>query len=157
MNMPLSPLGPQNQRSVHGTLSQNRLSKRLFEVLMQKPSESTIEALRTLLEKGVDVNAIGDRGWTPLYLAVYTNDKDAAELLINNGADVNIINNNGRTPLHVAALMGYGGITKFLLDKGAKTNIKDGNDMTPLNWAELHNNAEAAYWIRKYMGENTPD
>ncbi len=151
MSMPLNPIGPQNHGNIRRTQNQDRLNKRLFEVLMQTPSESATEALITLLERGVNVNAMGNRGWTPLYLAVYTNDSEAVELLINNGADVNIINDNGRTPLHLAALMGYGGITKFLLDKGAKTNIKDRDGMTPLDWAELHKNEESKYWIRKYV------
>ena len=157
MNMPLSPLSPQNSESVHRAQRQGKFDKRLFEILDQRPSESKTDALINLLRKGVSINAVDNRGWTPLHSAVYTKDVDIVKLLINNdNVDVNIVNNHGRTPLHLAALMGYAEITKLLLDTGkVKTDIKDRDGMTPLDWAEFYNHAEAAYWIRKYVKENT--
>ena len=51
------------------------------------------------LDKGADVNAKGDGGWTPLHDATYFGHKEIVKLLIENGADVNAKTDAGGTPL----------------------------------------------------------
>lgn len=49
------------------------------------------EIVRALIEKGADVNAITDRGVTPLHLAIVKKQpEDIIKVLIENGADYHI-------------------------------------------------------------------
>lgn len=65
-------------------------------------SGSNLEAVRLLIEAGVDVNRGGRRGRTALYMccgSVHPNSHVAAQLLIEAGADVNQADDEGITPL----------------------------------------------------------
>ncbi len=46
--------------------------------------------VKLLLEKGADVNAKGEHGWTPLMEAANRGHSEAAKLLLEKGADVNL-------------------------------------------------------------------
>ena len=72
---------------------------------------------------------------TPLYLAVYKEHLEIAQLLLNRGCDVNKQDNNGKTLLHWAASHDHLKLVKFLLDSGADINKQDDNGETPLHWA----------------------
>ena len=63
-----------------------------------------IARVQAELDKGVDVNAKDEFGWTPLHLAAWVGHKEIAELLIENGTDVNAKDEEGFTPLDHAAL-----------------------------------------------------
>ncbi|MBQ8250693.1 MAG: hypothetical protein IJY92_02120, partial [Alphaproteobacteria bacterium] len=52
-----------------------------------------------LIDAGADVNAVGDKGNTPLHHAVNYMLPDFVEVLIKNGANVNVPNEAGETPL----------------------------------------------------------
>ena len=54
------------------------------------------------LDKGVEVDAKMQGGYTPLHLAAREGQKELAELLIAKGADVNAKYKDGETPLDVA-------------------------------------------------------
>jgi ankyrin repeat protein len=65
-----------------------------------------LQIIKFLLERGVDVNAHGDLGRTPLHYALYEGDNASTEIaatLISAGADVNALDNLGSTPLDYAA------------------------------------------------------
>jgi ankyrin repeat protein len=70
------------------------------------------------LDKGVDVNAKGEEGWTPLHSAA---TKEIAELLIAKGADVNAKSDDGTTPLDVAIELKRTGIVNLFRKHGGKT------------------------------------
>ena len=53
-----------------------------------------------LLEKGADVNAKNNDGWTPLHWASENGHEAIVSLLLEKGADVNAKDNDGETPLH---------------------------------------------------------
>src|SRR6186713_300121 len=71
--------------------------------------------VRTLLEKGVDVNAAQIDGTTALHWAAYHNDSETAALLVRAGAHVNAVNRYGLPPLSVACENGSGSVVKLLL------------------------------------------
>jgi len=78
--------------------------------------------VRTLLERGADVNAKGSGGHTPLILAAAADppSKAVVELLLSRGADPNLTDNEGSTALDWALLQGESDITARLRQRGAK-------------------------------------
>src|SRR6185369_6092931 len=105
-----------------------------------------IDIVRSLIAKGVDVNARDSdgRGNSALMCAVQAGDLPMVRLLIKNGADTNVGNSNW-TPLMTAAwTMGSSTrrnkkdilvILKLLLAKGAKVNARDRVGQTALSLA----------------------
>ena len=61
-----------------------------------------LETIKVLIELGVDVNAVGENGWTALHGAAYMGLDPAIQLLVENGAKMNIIDRFGQTPLSIA-------------------------------------------------------
>ena len=90
------------------------------------------ERVKTLVDRGIDVNAKDKYGQTLLILASYRNDKDIVTLLISKGADTNIHNASGSTPLHCASRRGLYQIAQILIDNNAKVNSRDRYGRTPL-------------------------
>lgn len=58
-------------------------------------SDANIEIVKTLLDKGIDVNAKGFGGNTALHLASMTLNEKAIKLLLSHGADKSITNDKG--------------------------------------------------------------
>ena len=58
-------------------------------------AKGNIDAVKHHLAAGVDVNAKGYRGFTPLHYAARNGRKEIVELLIAKGADVNVKIVNG--------------------------------------------------------------
>ncbi len=86
------------------------------------------EVVKTLVAYGADVNKPDPSGqdplyFTPLQLAVFTNDLETVKLLIDNGADVNLKSGNGGngwSTLEKAKEKGNEEIIKLLKSAGAK-------------------------------------
>ena len=67
--------------------------------------EEVLEAVRTALEFGADINAVNDSGETPMHGAAYKNLPRVVQLLAENGADIEVWNQRnkyGWTPLSIA-------------------------------------------------------
>jgi ankyrin repeat protein len=64
--------------------------------------QGSIEAAKSLIEAGADINQGDADGNTPLLIAILNNHNDLAQVLIDKGADVNAVNKDGRTPLFAA-------------------------------------------------------
>jgi ankyrin repeat protein len=81
-----------------------------------------IEAVKKHLDSGTDVNAMDNRGRTPLRNAAEYGHKEIAELLIAKGADVNARKMNGWTPLDNAIKRKHPEIADLLRKHGGKTS-----------------------------------
>ena len=68
-----------------------------------RPGKTTESVIELLLAKGADLNAKGEKAWTPLYVAIEHGQADIVELLLIKGADANGKDSEGFTPLHQAA------------------------------------------------------
>mmetsp|Transcript_2013 Transcript_2013/g.3280 ORF Transcript_2013/g.3280 Transcript_2013/m.3280 type:complete len:448 (+) Transcript_2013:140-1483(+) len=62
----------------------------------------------------LDVNHLGRDGWTPLGLAVRSNNSTAVKLLLDGGADKTVVMTNGRTALDLAKINKYHPIVEIL-------------------------------------------
>jgi ankyrin repeat protein len=61
-----------------------------------------VETVKLLLDKGLDVNAAGQYGWTALHAATYQGLSDVIELLFSRGANIDAMDAFGQTPLSIA-------------------------------------------------------
>jgi ankyrin repeat protein/serine/threonine protein kinase len=93
------------------------------------------EVAELLIAKGVDVNAKGTHGATPLHIAAMFDRIKVAQTLIAKGADINAWTGSqyfNRTPLFFARSPE---MAKLLIAKGADVNAKNKNGLTPLHTA----------------------
>ena len=94
-----------------------------------------------LLDRGGDVEARDEIGWTPLHWAarlsayydIFNEGRSSAiiESLLYHGADIEARNDYGRTPLHVVAEHGTYSVAELLLDHGADIEARDDDGWTP--------------------------
>jgi ankyrin repeat protein len=70
-----------------------------------------LEVAKVLVERGVDVNAVGEYKWTALHGAAYAGSDTIAEFLLQHGADIEANDEWLETPLAIAQ-----GHTSVLLD-----------------------------------------
>eukprot|EP01105_Mastigella_eilhardi_P006423 TRINITY_DN17_c0_g3_i1.p1 TRINITY_DN17_c0_g3~~TRINITY_DN17_c0_g3_i1.p1 ORF type:complete len:891 (+),score=239.83 TRINITY_DN17_c0_g3_i1:205-2673(+) len=93
-----------------------------------------------LLNKGANLDAQDERGWTPLMCAVNACHFGAAFLLVSRGANPFLVNNRGHSALHLLVRCRMQNkdsidVLKQLLCPGADTNGKCSTGETPLMYA----------------------
>ena len=69
-----------------------------------------VQTVRFLVERGADVNAAGQFGWTALHAAAYQGLNDVIEFLAGKGANLDAKDSFGQTPLSIS----YAIVTKGL-------------------------------------------
>jgi uncharacterized protein len=96
-----------------------------------------VDDLRRLLSDPAAVHSFAYDGWTPLHLAAFFGQVEAARVLLEAGADVNAVSNNSltNTPLHAATAGKHTNVALLLLDRGADTGSLDAGNYTPLQIA----------------------
>jgi len=84
------------------------------------------------------VNDVAYDGWTPLHLAAFFGQADAARVLLDSGADVRAVSTNAmkNTPLHAATAGRHADVALLLLEAGADPASVDAGGYTPLKIAE---------------------
>ena len=83
------------------------------------------ELVRTLIQKGADVNKPSVSLVAPLHIAARFGNVDFAKMCIENGAAINPINANGRTPLDTAKVNNQEDLVVELLKHGAVENNEE--------------------------------
>ena len=83
-----------------------------------------------LLEKGGDVNAKNNGGWTALHLASQDGYKKIVEMLLEKGADVNAKTNTGWTALKLASQEGHTEIVEMLEEAIANNTENNSSEET---------------------------
>ena len=82
--------------------------------------------LKTLIDRGADVNALNDNHETPLYLLARQGggDPERAKMLLGGGADPDIAGKDGVPPLAKAAFRGYTGVVEQFFNFGGDVNME---------------------------------
>jgi ankyrin repeat protein len=93
-----------------------------YETMMK-----SLNALKSLLQKGIDINSKNDAGATPLIFASAAGDIGLVKELISKGAKLDETNNIGYTALIMAAATGRNNIVEALVKAGANRNIAGKN------------------------------
>lgn len=105
-------------------------------------ARGSIDTVRSLLSRGLDINMASNMGFTPLTAAIGWGNVEVTRLLLDNGADVNIPDNLGMSPLHIAVRYDHMEEAKMLLEEGANVNAKDWRNWTPLHQAAYSGNID---------------
>ena len=95
--------------------------------------EGHIEVVRSLLKCGVDVDARGIVGTSPLHRASIEGYRDIVQCLLDHGADPNFRADHRATPLTYAARVGHLEIVRMLLEHNADIDTSDKDGLTPLH------------------------
>jgi uncharacterized protein len=92
------------------------------------------EAVRLLLERGADPNALSTSEIAkvpPLGTAAFAGSTALARLLLDSGADPNVRGEGGFTALHSAAQNGDEDLARLLLERGADAGLAAGDGRRP--------------------------
>lgn len=68
---------------------------------------SYIQVIKLLIQNKSPVDAVNNKGWTPLHRAAYNGRRLAVVALIESGAQLQVVTKDGNTPLHLACYMNH--------------------------------------------------
>jgi ankyrin repeat protein len=101
--------------------------------------------LRTLVKGDPNlVKAQSSDGFTPLHLACFFSQPEAAALLLQQGADANAVSPARIAVIHSAAASRSAAMVKLVLQAGANPNLQQQGGYTALHEAAMHNSVERA-------------
>ncbi len=110
--------------------------------LVSAAAERDTDAVRALLDEGIDVNTPRADGVTALLWAAHLDDLDTADLLLDAGANVNSADDHGVTPLERAAENASTAMVEKLLAAGANVNAAQTSRLRPLMTAARTGNVQ---------------
>ncbi len=98
--------------------------------LLEASSNGNIQAVKTLIDQGADVNMIVSGDGTALFMAIRHTHFKIAQLLLEHGADPNLGSRSDGYPLLIAVASGDLELVRLLVEKGAEVDkdfLGDGN------------------------------
>jgi ankyrin repeat protein len=99
---------------------------------------------RLLANDGELVKASSADGFTPLHLACFFGQLEAAETLVQRGADTNAVSPSRIAVIHSAAASRNAALLKLVLRGGAIPNLQQQRGYTALHEAAMHNSVDRA-------------
>lgn len=119
----------------HDTI--NSINENGFTPLILACYHNQLEAVKLLIDKGVNLNVNSPEG-TALLAAVYKNNFTITSLLIKNNADINLCNIEGVTALMFAVMSGDINMVNLLINGGANTKLLSKQGQTALGLAKKY-------------------
>jgi len=136
--------------NTHVRNKEDQTPQRLLLAVLRNASPSNIDTIRFFLDRGADVDAVGDNHPTLLHRASCSGIVEVAQLLLERGANINARDEEGRTPLHrVLIQLGDDSAARYfdtiqLLHKhGADIDALDNANSTPLHLASQYGSVKA--------------
>lgn len=106
---------------LNGIEQANKKVDALGHYLVLASNEGDLDIVMALLNKGVYVNAKGDKNYTPLHAACLNGHNAIVNLLLKQkGVELDAKNEQGLCPLYLACAQGFSEIIKNLLKSGAQ-------------------------------------
>ena len=96
--------------------------------------------MHMLIEYGANINVKGEKGKTPLIMAIEFRLNSLVERLLEEGADLDVKTERGQTALIKAIKSEDESLVTLLLEKGANTEVRDNYGRTALYFAVLAGN-----------------
>jgi serine/threonine protein kinase len=112
--------------------------------LLAAVSSGKVDAVKSLLVKGANIEEADPDGTTPLMLASERNDVPILEALLAAGARVDAVDARGRSSVYRASAGGKVDAIRLLLDHQADLNQRATDLSTPLLGAVTHGKLDAA-------------
>ena len=106
-----------------------------------------IDTASSLLQRGADVNALGERGMSPLHRSSQGGRIDIVRFLLDHNADVNLRDTRGDTPLGLASFEGELEVSRRLLERGANVNSQDEEGFSPLHGAAQNGHLDVVRFL----------
>ena len=129
----------------------NMVHERSKETALHTASRvGDIQGMKTLLDKGADINALSFSKSTPLYMACYYSQEEAAEFLILHGCDINQQDVTHRSPLMLTIERGMTSLMQTLLnDPTCDVTQFDRRKRNILHHAVIARNVDAIKILQK--------
>lgn len=102
------------------------------------------DVVEDLVERGADVDARDESGYTALMYAANAGELPSVECLLDYGADVNARDAEQSTPLMFAAQHGHDEVVRRLLAAGADVKARGDHGRTALDFASANGHAATA-------------
>jgi ankyrin repeat protein len=103
--------------------------------------------VKKMLKNGVDINAVGSEGVTPLYVATNKNNDYMVDYLLKYGASPDIATTSGLFPIHLASKLGSIKIVETLLKYHANINALSFGNYSPLMLAAMKGDENTALYL----------
>ncbi|XP_032373257.1 ankyrin repeat domain-containing protein 39 isoform X2 [Etheostoma spectabile] len=111
---------PVSSPSVYQSLSEMDFERGIWSAAM----DGDLERVRSLVQKGTDLNlrdsagytALTPGGATPLHRSAYCGHLEVVRLLLHHRADPMLFDDDGASPLHKAAEQGHGEVCQLLVE-----------------------------------------
>jgi len=103
------------------------------------------EMITYLLDRGADVNAADEAGWTPLHFAARDQNARIVQMLLEHGAAVDRVDDSGSTPLWQCVNSTYpvdSTVVDLLLACGADPRRKHKHNYSPIDLARAKRNVD---------------
>jgi uncharacterized protein len=111
--------------------------------LYEAAAVGDVARLHLLLGKDrAQVHSLSSDGFTPLHLACFFRQPEAAQMLLAAGADPNSVSTHRISIIHSAAASRDSALVKLILAAGADPNVQQQGGYTALQSAAMHNNVE---------------
>lgn len=94
------------------------------------------QLIEMLIAKGLDLNAVDERGDSALHMSIFYGDATRVSQLLRLGANVNLADNQGNTALINAVRYGRTDFAKILIEAGADLTHKNKQGETAANMAD---------------------
>ena len=106
------------------------------EDLLNAALAGDLAQVRTLLEKGADIDFQDKYGGTALIIASRNGHWEIVQALLAKDVKIDIEEKNGVTALYVASQNGHEGVVKALLAAGANVELRENGGGTALKYAK---------------------